>query len=153
MAAKKKTTTKSENDGKGTKAQVAAFKTTKSSVKPTAAFTNKGQKPKGLTPRTPAPAGKTTPIRKATDAFAGSGMPLGTSFGINPMNKGQIIGALSTAAGAGSLGRSVAKKVASKKAVDKMIEGFRKEIQKGIQKGSKSDNLLPGNSGPRWNHE
>jgi hypothetical protein len=139
---------KSPNDGKGSKAQVAALNKSKG-VKPTAAVTKPGQKATGLASRTPAPAGKTTPIRKATSGFAGSGMPLGTSMGINPLNKGQIAGAVVSAAGAGSLGRSVAKKAASKRAVDKMIKEFRTEIRKG----SKSDNFLPGNSGPRWKHE
>jgi len=79
-----------------TPAQIKALKDSKG-VKPTAAITKPGQKPTGLAPRTPAPAGKRTPIRKATDAFAGSGTPLGASMGMNPLNKGQIANAVLTA--------------------------------------------------------
>ena len=79
-----------------TPAQLKALKDSKG-VKPTAAITKPGQKAKGLAPRTPAPSGKRTPIRKATDAFAGSGTPLGASMGINPLNKGQIANAALTA--------------------------------------------------------
>lgn len=46
MAAKKPA--KSRNDNKGTKAQVAAFKNSKTKFKPTEAITAKGQKAKGL---------------------------------------------------------------------------------------------------------
>jgi len=94
MAAKK-----SPNDGKGTKAQVAAFKNAKP-VKPTAAITKPGQKAVGLAkssvPDRFASTAK-TPIKKATSGLAGSGTPLGASMGINPINKGQITNAALTA--------------------------------------------------------
>ena len=79
-----------------TPTQLKALKDSKG-VKPTAAFTKPGQKAKGLAPRTPAPAGKRTPIKNAGSGFAGSGTPLGASMGMNPLNKGQIANAALTA--------------------------------------------------------
>ena len=96
MAAKKK----SVNDNKGTKAQIDALKKAPSR-KPTEAITKPGQKATGLRSLTPAEVAARkayeskprTPIKNATSGFAGSGMPLGTSIGINPLNKGQIANA------------------------------------------------------------
>lgn len=81
-----------------TPAQLKALKDSKG-VKPTAAFTKTGQKATGLAPRTPAPDGKRTPIRTNISGLSmrGSGTPLGTSMGINPLNKGQIANAALTA--------------------------------------------------------
>lgn len=48
--------------------------------------------PKGSVKTTSLPKGK-TPVKKATSGFAGSGSPLGTSFGVNPASKGQVANA------------------------------------------------------------
>jgi hypothetical protein len=117
---------KSPNDGKGSKAQVAALNKSKG-VKPTAAVTKPGQKATGLAPRTPAPAGKTTPVRKATSGFAGSGMPLGASMGINPLNKGQIAKAV-VSAGAGAAASGY--KIASKTVVSEGTKKLQRELSK-----------------------
>ena len=70
---------KSPNDGKGTKAQVAAFKTGKPSVKPTTAITNVGQKSTGL-------AKSKTPDRfSMKDAGRKSGVA--SQKGFNAVNK------------------------------------------------------------------
>ena len=160
---------KSPNDGKGSKAQLAALNKSKG-VKPTAAVTKPGQKATGLAKSTVkdrfASTAK-TPVKKATSGFAGSGMPLGASMGVNPLNKGQIANAVVAAGAGASIGKSIAKKTAEKV----MLENFAKTIKKGIKKGSqqpvvrgvslprgnsiprKSNDLLPGNSGPRWKHD
>ncbi len=126
---------KSSNDGKGTKAQVAAFKNAKS-VKPTAAITKTGQKATGLakssTPNRFASTAK-TPVKKATSGFAGSGTPLGASMGVNPLSKGQIAGAALTVVGGKATPRVV--KAASRAAestrlaigTQKMIRRMAKE--------------------------
>jgi len=91
MAAKK-----SANDGKGTKAQVAAFKNAKP-VKPTAAFTNVGQKATGLAKSTVkdrfASTAK-TPVKKANSGFTGSGSSLGSSLGVSKITKGGVANAV-----------------------------------------------------------
>jgi hypothetical protein len=79
-----------------TPAQIKALKDSKG-VKPTAAITKPGQKAKGLAPRTPAPAGKRTPIKNAGSGFAGSGSSLGSSFGVSKITKGTVANAALTA--------------------------------------------------------
>jgi len=95
MAAKKK----SSNDGKGTKAQVDALKKAPSR-KPTEAISKSGQKATGLAKSSSSDrfsSNAKTKVKSATSGFAGSGTPLGSSMGINPLNKGQIANAALTA--------------------------------------------------------
>jgi hypothetical protein len=112
MAAKKK----SSNDGKGTKAQVDALKKAPSR-KPTEAFTRPGQKATGLAKSSISDrfsSNAKTKVKSATSGFAGSGTPLGSSMGINPLNKGQIANAALTAValpGSGQVRNYVAGKV------------------------------------------
>jgi hypothetical protein len=135
MAAKKKTTIKSENDGKGTKAQVAAFKTTKSSVKPTAALTNKGQKPTGLRSLTPAEVAARkaneskprTPIKNAKSGFAGSSTPLGASFGVSKITKGDVAKAVLAAVGGGAVSGS---KIVTRTVVSEATKKLQRELSK-----------------------
>jgi hypothetical protein len=156
MAAKKKTTTpklKSENDGKGTKAQVDAFKKTKGSIGATAAFTNKGQKATGLRSLTPAEVA----ARKANESkpktrivkdisgltLRGSGTPLNTSMAINPLNKSQVVNAALTATTLRGSGQ-VAKYVASK-AGGRVAEAAFKASTKGFEAtgaGGKVKNVM-----------
>ena len=136
MAAKKKTTIKSENDGKGTKAQVDAFKKTKSSVGATAAFTNKGQKATGLRSLTPAEVAARkaneskprTPIKNAKSGFAGSGTPLGASFGVSKITKGDVAKAVLAAAG-GKAAPTVVKAVSRAAESTRLAIGTEKMIR------------------------
>jgi hypothetical protein len=73
-----------------------------SKKKPTEAFTTKGTAAKGLAKskaKNRFSSDAKTKVKSATDAFAGSGTPLSTSMGINPMSKGQIAGAVGSAVG------------------------------------------------------
>ena len=110
MAAKKKSDGTRGMDSKG---NLVGFKPVK--AQPTEAFTAPGQKAKGLAKSNVkdrfASTAKTKVV-KPTDQLGG-GSPLGTSFGINPLNKGQIAGAASTIAGTKGSGQ-VAKKLAEK---------------------------------------
>ena len=150
---------KSPNDGKGTKAQIDALKKA-GARKPTEAVTKRGQKATGLAKSKSSDRFSSTAktkVKGATSGFAGSGTPLGTSMGVNPLNKSQIAGALLTAAAGGELtAKSIVKKAASKRAAKKMLDEFAKNTKKGIAQQSdyrSKDFLLPGNSGPRWNHD
>jgi len=99
-----------------TPAQIAALKKSKG-VKSTAAITKPGQKAKGLAPRTPAPAGKRTPIKNAGSGFAGSGMPLGASLGVSKITKGNVANAalaVTLLPGSGQVTRYVAGKAGGK---------------------------------------
>ena len=127
--------------------------------KPTEAVTKRGQKATGLAKSKSSDRFSSTAktkVKGATSGFAGSGTPLGTSMGVNPLNKSQIAGAVLAATGTGSIGKSIAKKAASKRAAKKMLDEFAKNTKKGIAQQSdyrSKDFLLPGNSGPRWNHD
>jgi hypothetical protein len=147
---------KSPNDGKGTKAQLAALSKSKG-MKPTEAVTKRGQKATGLAKSKSSDRFSSTAktkVKGATSGFAGSGTPLGASMGANPLNKGQIAGALSTAVGGGSIGKFIANKTA-KKAAQKVLIKKQSQGPSSIMVPNKkyANELNPGNSGPRWKHE
>jgi hypothetical protein len=127
MAAKKKTTTPlTAAQLKVQKAQLAAFKNKPvTTAKPTAAFTNVGQKATGLRSLTPAEiaarkaseAKPKTPIKNAKSGFAGSGMPIGASFGVSNITKGDVANAVLAATllpGSGQFKNYVAGKAGGK---------------------------------------
>lgn len=77
------------------KKSVDTSKVTWGKTTPKESVGSRGKKysaPKGSVKTTSLPKGK-TPVKKATSGFAGSGSPLGTSFGINPASKGQVANA------------------------------------------------------------
>lgn len=82
----------------------------KSSAKPTEAFTTKGTAAKDLA-KSKADnrfsSNAKTKVKGATDAFAGSGTPLGTFIGVNPMSKGQIAGAVGSAVGGAMASKAI----------------------------------------------
>jgi len=96
-----------------TPAQIAALKNSKG-IKPTAAFTNKGQKATGLaksnvTDRFASTA--KTPVKNAKSGFAGSGSSLGSSFGVSKITKTNVANAAFAATllpGSGQVTRYVA---------------------------------------------
>jgi hypothetical protein len=132
-----------------TPAQIKALKDSKG-VKPTAAITKPGQKATGLAKSTVkdrfASTAK-TPVKKPTSGFAGSGTPLGASMGVNPLNKGQIAGALLTAAGGKATPRVI--KAASRAAestrlaigTEKMVRQMSRES--GIPMPKMAKRILP----------
>jgi hypothetical protein len=93
-----------------------------SKKKPTEAFTTKGTAAKDLAKskaKNRFSSDAKTKVKGATDAFAGSGTPLGTSMGVNPLNKSQIAGALLTAAAGGELSaRNLARTPASSRTLN-----------------------------------
>jgi hypothetical protein len=99
-----------------TPAQIAALKNSKG-IKPTAAFTNKGQKATGLaksnvTDRFSSTA--KTKVKNANSGFAGSGSSLGSSLGVSKITKGSVANAVVTATflpGSGQVTRYVAGKL------------------------------------------
>lgn len=133
MAAKKKSTNNDGDRGINKNGKIVGFTPIK--AKPTEAFTAVGQKATGLAkPSTKDRFASTakTPVVKPTSQLAG-GTPLGTSFGINPLNKGQIIGAASTALGGTAAGKAfnIAKNsyALGKKVIHGSPEKGLKEIQ------------------------
>ena len=86
----------------------------KSNVKPTEALTNKGTPARNLAKSKVKDRFKTdakTPVYEDISGLSmrGSGTPLGTSTGINPMNKKQIAAGLGVAVGGAVAGRAIAK--------------------------------------------
>ena len=125
---------KSPNDGKGTKAQIDALKKA-GARKPTEAITKRGQKATGLAKSKSSDrfsSTSKTKVKGATSGFAGSGTPLGASMGVNPLNKGQIAGAL-LAASAG--GQSVAKSITTQVG-KKVMKTQTKSLQRGMSKNN-----------------
>jgi hypothetical protein len=135
MAAKKKSSTSTTKDGKKI--------TWGAKPAPTTAVTSRGKKATGLS-KDPNKGKRfqstaKTPVKKATSGFAGSGSPLGTSMGINPASKGQVVNAalaLSLVPGKGRIasaaGRAVGK-VTSK--------GTYAEAAKGLSTASRGGRL------------
>ena len=75
-----------------TPAQIAALKNSKG-VKPTAAFTNKGQKATGLAKSNVPDRFSSTAkikVKNAKSGFAGSGSSLGSSLGVSKITKGDV---------------------------------------------------------------
>ena len=96
------------------KKSVDTSKVTWGKTKPKESVGSRGKKysaPKGSVKTTSLPKGK-TPVKKATSGFAGSGSPLGTSFGVNPASKGQVVNAalaMSVVPGKGRIAAAVGK--------------------------------------------
>jgi hypothetical protein len=106
--------------------------------KPTEAFTTKGTAAKGLATskaKNRFSSNAKTKVKSATDAFAGSGTPLSTSMGINPISKGQVAGAVGSAVGGAVVGKAIGKAVtgpvsnviskAESKAFDKITKNYK----------------------------
>lgn len=111
---------KSANDGRGTKAQIAALKGPTSTRKPTEAITAPGQRATGLAKSTVKgnrfSSTAKTPVYKAQQGLRGTGTPLATSLGYKP-TKTNIANAALTATmlpGSGQVANWAAKKVAGR---------------------------------------
>jgi hypothetical protein len=124
---------KSPNDGKGTKAQLAALSKSKG-MKPTEAVTKRGQKATGLAKSKSSDRFSSTAktkVKGATSGFAGSGTPLGASMGVNPLNKKQIMNAAIAATGVGAVSRAASTfKVARKVVVSEGTKKLQRELSK-----------------------
>jgi hypothetical protein len=123
MAPRKAPKPKSENDGKGTPAQIAALKKSKKPFVATAVVGSKGSKPNMNQGKKVAPGGgKNIPkIREvpqmSSSAFRGSGTPLGSSFA-KPTKTQLVNAALSAVSlpGSGQVRNAVAKKLGTSRA-------------------------------------
>lgn len=137
MAAKKKPASpSSSSSGPAYKGKKVDWKTT---GKPTEAITNKGQKATGLSKSKSNDrfsSDAKTPVRNDISGLTmrGSGTPLNSSFGINPMNKKQIMNAAVAATGVGAVSRAAsAFKVARKVVVSEGTKKLQRDLSKELK--------------------
>jgi hypothetical protein len=105
---------------------------------PTEAITQKGQKSTGLakpTVKDRFSSTAKTPVYQSTTGLRGSGTPLGTSIGINPLNKGRIVNTLAIAAAGGSASRAIVKPI-TKKVVSQAAKETAKKAASSAQKAA-----------------
>lgn len=90
-----------------------------------------------------------TKVRSPLEGFAGSGSPLGTSFGINPTSKGQIANAAMTVAAMPGMGRIAG---ATAKSIGKsVVSSTYDEAAKGLAKAKAGGRIYTAGTsqGPR----